>query len=200
MGVVMSKLYFYFGAMNSSKSASLLMNVHNYESQGKNVLILKPSKNIRDSEGVVSSRVGISHLAIEVSTDKNIVEILEQNNNSKKIDCIFVDEVHMFTVEQIRQLVYIVDKLNINIITYGLKNSYVSGKVFEPIQELLFQANSIYEIKSTCNFCNSKATHNLRVVDSKPVYDGEMINCGDTKPTSDYYIPVCRKHYYNPVL
>lgn len=196
----MSKLYFYFGAMNSSKSASLLMNVHNYENQGKNVLILKPSKDIRESRGVVSSRVGISHSAIEVSTDENIIEILEQNNNFQKIDCIFVDEVHMFTVKQIRELVYIVDYLNINVITYGLKNSYISGKIFDSIQELLFQTNSMYEIKSTCNFCNSKATHNLRVVDDKPIYSGEIINCGDTKSNSDYYIPVCRKHYYNPVL
>lgn len=192
----MSKLYFYMGSMNSSKSASLLMNVHNYENQGKNVVILKPSINTRDNEGVVSSRVGISHSAIEVKGDDNIIEVIRKHND-KKLDCIFVDEVHMFTVKQIRQLVYVVDELNINVITYGLKNSYIDGKIFDSIQELLFQANAVYEIKSVCTYCNQKATHHLRSINGKYTYTGDEIVVGDTVG-EEKYISVCRRHYYNP--
>ena len=193
----MSKLYFYMGSMNSSKSASLLMNVHNYETQGKNVVILKPSKNTRDNEGVVSSRVGISHSAIEIHSEDNIIEIVKKHNNNKKLDCIFVDEVHMFTVKQIRQLVYVVDELNINVITYGLKNSYIDGKIFDSIQELLFQANAVYEIKSVCTYCNQKATHHLRSINGKYTYTGDEIVVGDTVG-EEKYISVCRRCYYNP--
>lgn len=193
----MAKLYFYMGAMSSSKSASLLMNVHNYESQGKNVLILKPSKNTRDNKGIVSSRVGISHSAIEINSEENIIEIIEKQHSSKRLDCIFIDEIHMFTVKQIRQLVHIVDNLRINVITYGLKNSYIDGKIFDSVQELLFQANSIYEIKSTCAFCNAKATHHLRSVGGKYTYSGDEIVVGDVVG-EEKYISVCRKHYYDP--
>lgn len=195
----MAKLYMYHGVMSSSKSASLLMNVHNYESQGKNVIILKPSRNTRDNEGVVSSRVGISHSATEIHSEDNIIEIIKDHHSNKPLDCIFVDEVHMFTVKQIRQLVYIVDNLYINVICYGLKNSYIDGKIFDSVQELLFQANAIYEIKSTCFFCNSKATHHLRQVNGKYVYNGEEIAVGDVVG-EERYVSCCRKHYYNPMI
>ena len=36
----MAQLFFKYGTMNSSKSANLLMTAHNYESQGKHVIIM----------------------------------------------------------------------------------------------------------------------------------------------------------------
>ena len=36
----MGKLYLYIGCMNSGKSLNLLANVHTYEEQGKNVLLM----------------------------------------------------------------------------------------------------------------------------------------------------------------
>lgn len=194
----MSKIYFYYGAMNCGKSLHLLSNVHNYEQQGKKVLLLKPSSDTRNSKGVISSRVGFSYDAIEFSPDDNLFDIVK--NINEDFDCIFIDEIHFATRKQIRELAFVCDKLDINVMTFGLKNSYISGELFEPIKELLYQANSVMEIKSTCTYCNSKATHNLRILNGKPIYDGEIINCGDTKPTDDYYIPVCRKHYFNPKL
>lgn len=193
----MAKLYMYHGVMSSSKSASLLMNVHNYENQGKNIVILKPSKNTRDDKGIVSSRVGISHSAIEINSDDNIIKVIKEIDAAKELDCIFIDEAHMFTVKQIRQLTYIVDNLNINVITYGLKNSYIDGKIFDSIQELLFQANAIYEIKSTCHFCNNKASHHLKQVNGKFIYNGDEIIVGDIVG-EEKYISVCRKCYYSP--
>lgn len=43
----MPKLYFRHGTMNSSKTANLLMVAHNYESQGKPALLMKPSIDTR---------------------------------------------------------------------------------------------------------------------------------------------------------
>ena len=39
----MAKLYFRYGAMNSSKTANALMVKYNYEEQGQSVIITKPA-------------------------------------------------------------------------------------------------------------------------------------------------------------
>ncbi|PWT67859.1 thymidine kinase, partial [Limosilactobacillus reuteri] len=44
-------------------------------------------------------------------------------------------------------------------------------------------------------WCDHKATMNLRMVDGAPVYDGDQIQIGDQE-----YISVCRYHYTNPVI
>lgn len=196
----MSKLYFYYGVMSSNKSGSLLSNAYTYEKQGKNVLLLKPTFDSRSKEGFIESRSGIPpRKAIEFTKDDDLFTIIRkyQKDNNIELDCILIDEIHFATREQIKQLVNVVDKLDLNVITYGLKNSYIDGQIFNSIQELIYQCNNMYEIKSTCHFCNSKATHHLRIVNGDIVRSGEENIVGDVVG-EDKYISVCRKHYYNP--
>ena len=194
----MAKLYFYFGAMSSSKSANLLMNVYNYEQQGKNILLLKPTFDTRSGEGLIKSRVGLQHKATEFNDSNNVITIVENYKvvNGVNPDCIFIDEVHFATKEHIEQIVKIVDDLDVNVICYGLKNSY-TGELFDSIKVLLAEANSVYEIKSSCEFCNSKATHHLRIVNGNVVRGGVQNIVGDTIG-EEKYVSVCRKHWYNP--
>lgn len=194
----MAKLYFYFGAMNSGKSLSLLSNVYNYEQQNKNVLLLKPTFDVRSGEGLIKSRVGLQHKATEFNDNNNLITIVENYKviNGTTPDCVFVDEVHFATKEHIKQLVSIVDDLRINVICYGLKNSY-TGELFDSIKVLLAEANSVYEIKSSCEFCNSKATHHLRTVKNQIIRGGEQNIVGDILG-DEKYISVCRKHWYYP--
>lgn len=198
----MSKLYYYYGCMNSGKSASLLLNVHNYEDQGKDILILKPKASTREEEGKVVSRIGLSHKALEFDNNDNLYNIIVKYMNELCIDldCIFVDEVNFATRKHIKELVDVVDRLNISVICHGLKNSYLDGELFESVKELLYQANSVMEIKSTCTYCNSKATHHLRVVNGNVIRNGEQNIVGDIKDNDEKYISVCRKHYYHPIL
>lgn len=89
--------------------------------------------------------------------------------------------------------------LDIPVICFGLKNSYVQGKLFEGSQALLYFADRIDEIKTVCQYCEKKATMNLRVVNGKAVYDGETIVVGDVGSKEDeFYVQVCREHYFNP--
>lgn len=194
----MAKLYFYFGTMNSGKSLSLLSNVYNYEQQNKNVLLLKPTFDVRSGEGLIKSRVGLEHKATEFNDNNNLITIVENYKiiNGTTPDCVFVDEVHFATKEHIKQLVSIVDDLGINVICYGLKNSY-TGELFDSIKVLLAEANSVYEIKSSCEFCNSKATHHLRIVNNQIIRGGEQNIVGDIQG-EEKYISVCRKHWYKP--
>ena len=56
-------------------------------------------------------------------------------------------------------------------------------------------ADKLEEIKTVCQWCDHKATMNLRMVDGAPAYDGDQIQIGDQE-----YISVCRYHYTNPLI
>ena len=50
----MSKLYFRYGAMGSSKTANALMVRYNYEEKGMRAIIMKPSTDTKGNDKIVS--------------------------------------------------------------------------------------------------------------------------------------------------
>ena len=69
----MAKLYFKYGAMGSSKTASALITKFNYEERGMRVWLIKPSLDDRDGVGVVRSRIGLEEKAYVVLPETNIL-------------------------------------------------------------------------------------------------------------------------------
>lgn len=191
----MAKLYVKYGTMGSAKSTTLLTTAHQYQQQGKRVLLFKPVTDTRSSKGMIESRLGISKPCCDINSDVDI-HLLVGSLENRNIDCILVDEAQFLTREQVKQLVKIVDNYNINVMCYCLKNTYIDGVIFEAVQELLYSANDISELKSVCECCNNKATHHLFLIDDEPVRDGEVIKVGDIKG-SQRYMSVCRKCYYS---
>lgn len=187
----MAQLYFRYGAMNASKSIQLLTVAHNYEQSGKKVMVFTPAIDDRYGVGKVASRVGISRDAIPISNDTNILEIVE--NEPIKPHCVLVDEGQFLNRDHVKQLIGIVDNLDIPVIVYGLLKNF-KNELFEGSHYLLCEADKIEEIKTVCVFCNKKATHILKFKDGKPVYTGETIEIGG----EDTYSSVCRPHYYAP--
>lgn len=189
----MAKLYFNYGAMQSSKSANLLMVAHNYESQGKEVLLLTPAIDDRRDVGVIHSRVGIESYAYAIFKEDNLLDIVNEDlKEGTEINCILVDESQFLTREHVIQLSEIADYFNIPVMCYGLKNDF-QNRLFEGSETLLLYADKIQEIKTICakDRCGKKAIMNLRLNDGTPVYDGLQIQIGDEE-----YVPVCRKHYH----
>lgn len=198
---IVSKLYFRYGAMDSSKSANLIMVAYNYEKQGKRAVVLKPALDSRSDGGFVESRIGVRAPCLDIPPQGSILALLEPVRQAAPLDCILVDECQFLSAAQVEELVQVVDQWDIPVICYGLKNSYVKGELFEGSRALLYYAESIEEIKTVCSFCNKKAIMNLRIVDGKPVYNGNKVQMGDTaRDSQEYYIPVCRKHYLAPPL
>ena len=82
----MAKLYFKYGAMGSSKSAQALMCKFNYEQQGFDVLLLKPSIDTRDKsetgETIVSSRIGLSSKCITFDKNENLCDFIYSTLNA----------------------------------------------------------------------------------------------------------------------
>lgn len=191
----MAQLYFKYGSMNSGKSIEVLKTKHNYEEQGKNVLLFTSKIDTRSGEGVVASRIGIKSKAISIDEDTNIFETTKELSKSAEIACVLIDEAQFLKKKHVYQLARIVDELDIPVIAYGLKNDF-QNKLFEGSKYLLILGDKLEEIKSICHFCSRKATMALRLDNGAPIYKGEQIQIGG----NETYMSVCRKHYKNPPL
>ena len=189
----MAQLFFIYGTMNSGKSIQLLSTAHSYREQGKSVLLLTPATDTRDGVGTINSRIGLSEEATIINPDTNLWELEGVNFFFNGYDAILVDEAQFLTKDQITQLSEIVDQLNIPVMAYGLKNDF-SNHLFPGSEQLVLLADKMIEMKTTCKWCNRKATMNLRVVDNKPAYEGEQVEVGGNED----YLSVCRYHYNTP--
>lgn len=182
-----AKLYFRYGAMGSGKSIDLLKVAYNYEERNQKVLIFTALIDNRNGVGKVSTRIGISKEAETFSEDKNLFEIVKKY--SQRPDCILVDEAQFLSKKNVQELSDVVDVLNIPVICYGLRADF-RQEFFEGSKALMEIADKIEEIKTICE-CGSKATVNMRMVDSKAVIEGEQILIGG----NESYKSVCRKCY-----
>lgn len=196
----MAKLYFRYGAMNSAKTANLLMVAHNYKNQGRNAVIFKPDKDTRwDMTVEVKSRaIEDAQPAISISAAQDMHELVDAILATQNIDAILVEEAQFLTKSQVRQLAIIVDEKNIPVLCYGLRCSYIDGALFEGSAALMYWADTIEEIKNVCMYCSSKATKNLLKIAGVPQYSGEQVIMGDVEGDELVFVPVCRKHYLNP--
>lgn len=192
----MAKLYFRYGAMNSAKSANLLMVAHNYRSQEKPVLLMKPTKDTR-WDAITSRAIAEKGEALTFTDEENVYDIVAAHCAGHKIYAVLIDEATFMNPEQVFQLTQIVDNLNIPVLCYGLKNRAAYGKLFAGSAALLYWADSIEEIKTVCQYCNKKATQNLMLINDVPEYDPEEIVMADIDGDLRI-IPVCRVHYLNP--
>ena len=106
-----------------------------------------------------------------------------------------IDECQFLNKQHVYDLARVVDELGIPVMAFGLKNDF-QNELFEGSRYLLLMADKIDEIKTICQFCSKKATMVLRTENGKPVYEGDQIQIGG----NETYIPVCRKHYFNPMM
>tara|TARA_Y100000589_G_scaffold327052_1_gene368129 strand:+ start:8470 stop:9063 length:594 start_codon:yes stop_codon:yes gene_type:complete len=185
----MSKLYFRYATMGAGKSLDLLKTAYNYEERNKNVLLLTSKFDNRHGLDKITSRVGLTMPAVSISDTTNIYEYVKLQHSINRYDCVLMDEVQFLTKEHIWQLTDIVDKLNLTVITYGLRIDY-RGEPFEGSCYLMALADKIEELKTICEF-GDKATMNLRTINGESVFEGDQISIGG----NESYIPVCRKYF-----
>lgn len=189
----MASLFFNYGPMASSKTMNLLMVAHNYEAQGRQILVFTSGLDDRSGKNIIKSRVGPKRTALPVYEETNIYrEVVEYIKEYGGLSCIICDEAQFYSEEHISQLASIVDDLDIPVMAYGLLTNF-RGKLFDGSKALIELSDKIVEVKTLCVFCDKKATHNLRTNNKIPVYKGDTIQIGD-----DEYFPVCRKHHKAP--
>lgn len=175
------KLIFKHGVMEAGKSAELLMKAYLFREKGKKVVIIKPSLDTRDAQGVLSSRVGISAPCVSIGPENDLQATLRHYGHLSDTDVILVDEAQFLQEDQVDALARIVDSWGALCIAYGLKCDF-SGHLFPASRRLVELADRIDEAPSMCK-CGRKATMHYRSVASE-----EQVLCGDT----DIYHSVCR--------
>ncbi|USS87717.1 thymidine kinase [Fructilactobacillus hinvesii] len=193
----MAQLFFRYGAMNSGKSIEIIKVAHNYEEQGKRVVLLTSALDTREARGMIESRIGLNRTAIAIDPDADAYEIVKDQAQliDRPISCVLVDEAQFLERHHILELARIVDELRIPVMAFGLKNDF-QNHLFSGSKYLLLYADKLEEMKTICWFCEKKATMNLRLHDGHPVYEGEQVVMGG----NESYYPVCRMHYQHPPL
>ncbi|MBY4970379.1 thymidine kinase [Streptococcus suis] len=189
----MAQLYYKYGTMNSGKTIEILKVAHNYEEQGKPVVIMTSALDTRDAFGVVSSRIGMRREAVAIDDEMDIFGYIEKME--LRPYCVLIDEAQFLRRHHVYDLARVVDELDVPVMAFGLKNDF-RNELFEGSKHLLLLADKLDEIKTICQYCSKKATMVLRTQDGKPTYEGAQIQIGG----NETYIPVCRKHYFSPEI
>ena len=181
----MSKLYFKYGAMGSSKSAQALITKFNYEELGMSVWLIKPSTDTRDGADIIRSRIGLECRAQIITPGEDICEAYRSVGRH---DVIIADEAQFFSPAQIDQLREIVDDEDIPVLCFGLRTDFLTH-FFPGSQRLMELADSLTEIKTICA-CGSKATVNARIDgQGHIVTEGSQILLGG----NDSYVAMCHR-------
>lgn len=188
------KLYFRYGTMGSAKTAILLATAYNFEERKLSFVCLKPVIDTRESDNVIKSRIGIERKCEWIYNDTNLYQLAVDlyENSGAIVDWYLVDEAQFLSEAQVDQLARIVDDFGSNVICYGLRTDFKS-RLFEGSRRLFELADSIDEIKSTCN-CGRKTIINARIdANGDFVEDGAQVEIGG----DDRYVAVCRKCWRN---
>lgn len=195
----MAELHFFTGTMDSGKSTLALQTNHNHAARGRSGRLFVA----HDRAGVatLSSRLGLTHEAIEVPADFDfwayVVQTLTQGG---RIDYLICDEAQFYSAPQIDQLAKIVDELQIDVFAFGILTDFRTA-LFPGSQRLVELADrmNVLQVEALC-WCGKRATHNARTEDGIMVVEGDVIVVGDVDdsqgpPAEVAYEVLCRQHH-----
>lgn len=195
----MAELIYYCGTMDSGKSTLALQTAHNHQSRGRTGLIF--TNKDRAGSGVVSSRLGLSSPAIEVSPDLDIHKlVVDKLSMGERVDYIICDEAQFYESSQIDQLARVVDGLGIDVFAFGILADFRT-KLFPGSARLVELADRVntLQVEALC-WCGARATHNARTVGGVMVVEGEQVVVGDVAPGAEVaYEVLCRRHHMRQV-
>jgi|SRR5579862_1754285 len=178
----MAKLYFRYGTVGSAKTMNLLAVAHNYQTQGKRVVLIKPVLDDRFGRTTIRSRAGLEKEADILAGEDAMLEPRRFDG----VACVLVDEAQFLSAHVVDQLRRISRDQDVPIICYGLRTDFRT-RLFAGAKRLLEVADSIEEIKTTCYFCERKAIFNLKLLNGQPTVAGPSIDLGD----EEKYLPAC---------
>lgn len=186
----MAKLYFNYSTMNAGKSTVLLQAAHNYRERGMVPYLMTAQFDNRAGEGRIASRIGIGQDADTYDTGENLFQKISKRLNSGQCDCIFVDEAHFLSHDQVWDLARAVDDLNIPIMCYGLRVDF-RGELFPGSAALLALSDEMREIRTICH-CGKKATMVVRKdAEGRVAREGAQVQIGG----NESYVSLCRRHW-----
>jgi len=197
----MAELQFFTGTMDSGKSTLALQTNHNHAVRGREGRLF--TAHDRAGEATLSSRLGLTHKAIEVPVDFDFWKyVVTSLTAGARIDYVICDEAQFYTPEQIDQLAKIVDELQIDVFAFGILTDFRS-QLFPGSSRLVELADrvNVLQVEALC-WCGKRATHNARTENGVMVTEGEVVVVGDVGPDHRTAVDVdvayevlCRQHH-----
>lgn len=200
----MAELHFFTGTMDSGKSTLALQTNHNHAARGRVGRIF--TTHDRAGEALLSSRLGLTHDALEVTTDFDFWRyVVDSLTRGGRIDYLICDEAQFYSRDQIDQLAKIVDELQVDVFTFGILTDFRS-LLFDGSARLVELADRVHmlQVEALC-WCGKKATQNARTENGVMVTEGEVIVVGDVDsadsrgpdepPAEVAYEVLCRQHH-----
>jgi thymidine kinase len=185
--------------MDSGKSTLALQTNHNHAARGRVGRIF--TTHDRAGEATLSSRLGLTHEALEVAADFDFwTYVVQSLTQGGRIDYLICDEAQFYTAIQIEQLAKIVDELQIDVFAFGILTDFRS-QLFPGAARLVELADrvNVLQVEALC-WCGKRATHNARTEDGIMVVEGDQVLVGDVEaagePTAHVaYEVLCRQHH-----
>lgn len=180
------KLTLIVGPMYSGKTTELLNFAEIYEIGRKNILLFKPLIDERYSKEHIVTHKLFKVVATPVASGEEILK--HYQNFGKRVDAVFVDEVHFFEPSICKVLKEITER-GTDVYCAGLDTNYL-WQPFETTALLLALADDVIKKKAVCELCGEyKATLSF-----KKESNGNIFDVGG----KEKYIAVC-KDCYNKV-
>ena len=177
-----AKLVFYCGAMGNGKTTHLISNWFAYTNANFNTVVFKPSVDVKGDTKIIARNGQSIETNYLINLNTNIFELVK--DNFKECDVIIVDESQFLKKHHIDELVSLVYLENKIVICYGLLTDY-REELFEGSKRLIEVGAEIEKINIPCE-CGRDRTHNLRLINDVPVFEGEQIAIDGTDAEVTY--------------
>jgi thymidine kinase len=191
----MAELVYFTGPMDCGKSTLALQVDHTEASAGRKGR--RFTRKDRAGDGTISSRIGLSAPAVEVTEELDFWQyVVDELTSGQRIDYLICDEAHFYTTAHIDALARVVDELAIDVSCFGILTDFRT-ELFPSSRRLveLCDRLEVLQVRPRC-WCGAPATHNARTVGGVMVTEGSQVVVGDTDPSAEIaYQVLCRRHH-----
>jgi thymidine kinase len=193
-----ARLVFFHGPMDCGKSTLALQIDHNHARQGRHGLLLV--RYDRSGGPSITTRVGLSRAAVEVTADTDIRTLVRNEwAAGRQLDYLIVDEAGFFEPAHVDQLAELVDDWHVDVYCFGLATDFRT-QLLPGAKRLIEIADEVVpvHVEVLC-WCGRPGTLNARVVDGRVVREGDTVVVADTDSAdaeaSVHYQVLCRMHH-----
>jgi thymidine kinase len=199
-----AEFLYFTGPMDCGKSTLALQFDHTHAAGGRRGRLFTCQD--RAGEATISSRLGLTRPAIEVSPSFDFwAYVVGQLTGGERIDYLVCDETQFYQPEQVDQLARVVDELQIDVLAVGIMTDFQT-QLFPGSRRLVELCDKVelLQVRALC-WCGERATHNARTVDGVMVVEGDQVVVGDVlgrggaldgeEPAVVAYEVLCRRHH-----
>ncbi len=183
--------------MDCGKSTLALQMDHNQARQGRSGLRL--TRHDRSGGATITTRVGLAHSAIEVTSEIDIRELVRSEwAAGRNVDYLIVDEAGFLDTEHVDQLAELADDFHVDVYCFGLATDFRT-ELLPGAKRLVELADELLpvHVEVLC-WCGRPGRLNARVVDGRVVREGATVVVADTDSTAQaqvHYQVLCRTHH-----